>query len=101
MTILDTIETSGREALSAVDHAAAWLVGHVAQAATDLRTLEASDPIVGQAIAAGEAFALAHGVPVPAIEAAGEAVLAAAKGFAVALGQTGAALPPTKAVTAP
>ena len=82
MSILDKIETQGREALTAVEHGAAWLVGEAAQYRTALADMEASSPMVADALAAGVAFAQAHGVPVVAIENAGAAVLAAAKAFA-------------------
>lgn len=87
MTIIETLEAEGHKALTAVQHAAAWLVGTVATADTSLHALEATSPLVAEAIAIGEAAATAHGVPVAAIENAGEAVLAEAKTLAAGLAQ--------------
>jgi len=84
-TLFDKIETVGHEFLSAVEHAAAWLVGKVASADTSLHALEAASPLVAEAIAAGEASAAAHGIPVVAIEGAGETVLGLAKQLAGSL----------------
>lgn len=86
-TIIEKLETLGHEALDAVEHAAVWLVGKIATASQSLHDLEASDPLVGEAIQAGIASATAHGVPVAAIENAGDAVVAAAKTFAAGLAQ--------------
>lgn len=88
MTILTKIEAEGRAALTAIEHAAAWLVGAVATGRHDLSTLEKDSPIVADAIAAGEAAAAAHGVPVAAIDDAGAAVLNAAKDLAAGLSST-------------
>ena len=85
MTIMQNIETFGHDALTGVERAATWLVGKVAAAETSLHTLEANDPLVAEAIAAGDAWAAAHGVPTTAIETAGEDVLALAKQFASGL----------------
>ena len=89
MSILAKIETEGRSVLTAVEHAAAWLVGRVAQAEQSLQTLEASSPLVASAIEAGEAYAASHGVPVAAVENVGDAVLAAARTFGSELINTG------------
>lgn len=85
MSVITTLENAGHAALSAVEHAAAWLVGTVATAETSLATLKADSPLVAAAIAAGEASATAHGVPIAAIENVGEEVLAAAKELAAGL----------------
>jgi hypothetical protein len=87
MTIIETLEAEGHAALSAIQHGAAWLVGKVATAETSLHALEAASPLIAEAVAAGEAAATAHGVPVQAIENAGELVLAEAKTLADGLSQ--------------
>lgn len=85
MSIITTLETEGHKALTAIEHAGAWLVGAVAQAEQSLTTLEASSPLVAEAVAAGEAAATAHGVPLVAVENIGEAVINAAKELAAGL----------------
>lgn len=87
MSLIETLEEKGHEALTAVEHAAAWLVGKVATADVSLHALEASSPLVAEAIAMGEASARAHGIPIDAIENVGEAVLDAAKALAAGLSQ--------------
>ena len=84
-TLFEKIEAVGHEALTAVEHGAAWLVGTVATAEQSLSTLEANSPLVKTAIDAGIASAQAHGVPVGAIETIGEEILALAKQFAGSL----------------
>lgn len=86
-TIIEKLETFGHEALDAIEHGAVWLVGMCATAETSLHNLIGSSSLVQAAIAAGEASATAHGIPVLAIENAGEAILAAAKSFAAGLAQ--------------
>jgi hypothetical protein len=87
MTIVQKLEQIGHEGLTAVEHAAVWLVGKVAVAEESLTTLTASSPLISEALAAGIASAEAHGVPVVQIENAGETVLAAATAFAASLSQ--------------
>lgn len=98
MTVITTLENLGHAMMTAAEHAAAWLVGTVAQGETALNALEADSPLVATAIAAGEASALAHGIPVPAIAVAGEEVLALAKDLAAGLAQPA---PAAAAATAP
>ena len=93
MAILDIIETYGTHGLTALQHAAAWLVGAVATGQENLTALQASDPLVKAAVAAGVAAAQSHGVPVGDIEHMGADVLAAAKDLAAGLGQTAAPKP--------
>jgi len=87
LTIFEKLELYGASALSAVEHAAVRLVGDVASAETSLQSLAANSPLVQAAWAAGQASAVAHGVPLPMIEHAAEAVLAEAKNFVRALSQ--------------
>lgn len=82
MSVITTIETEGRAALTAVEHAALWLVDIVSTTETSLDTIEKDSPLVAQAIAAGEAAAAARGVPIAAIENIGEEVLSTAKALA-------------------
>ena len=90
MTIIETLETEGHEAMTAAEHAAAWLVGKIAVAEQSLASLEADSPLVAEAIAAGEASAVAHGVPLPAIKTLGGEVLTLANELATGL----SSLPP-------
>lgn len=85
MSIITTLETEGQKAWTAIEAAGAWLVGVVAQTEHTLTSLEASSPLVAEAVAAGEAAATAHGVPVVAVENIGEAVITAAKELAAGL----------------
>lgn len=85
MSIITTIETEGRAALTAIEHAALWLIGIVSTTETSLETIEKDSPLVAQAIAAGEAAAAAHGLPVAAIETIGEEVLSTTKTLAAGL----------------
>jgi hypothetical protein len=82
MSILDKIESTGQKSLTWVEHAAAYLVGKVAQAETNLNTLEADNPLVKEAIDAGVAKANALGIPVNDIENAATAVLQTAQDLA-------------------
>jgi hypothetical protein len=84
-TIFDKIETEGHAALTDLEHGAVWLVGAVAKAETSLSALEASSPLISSALAAGRASALAHGVPIAAIEDAGAVLLSLAGRFAASL----------------
>lgn len=101
MSIIDTLENAGKSALTAVEHAAAWLVGKAAQADASLHQLEADSPLVAEAIAAGKAAAESHGVPVDAIENAGLAVLGAAKNLAANLTKTASPVPSIPPVPPP
>jgi len=85
MSIITTLEAEGHKALTAIEHAGAWLVGAVAQAEVSLLSLEKSSPLIAEAIAAGEASATAHGVPIVAVENVAEAVISAAKELASGL----------------
>jgi hypothetical protein len=98
MTLLDKVEAEGQAALTAVEHGAAWLVGKAAQSATALSGLEASHPMVAEALQAGNAWAAAHGVPVAAISTAAASLLAAAQAFA---GELTTAAPPAATPVAP
>ena len=80
--IFDAAEDGIARAASVVQHSAAWLVGMVAQSQKSLSDLEASSPLVTQAIVAGTAAAVAHGVPVGEIETVAADVLALAKTIA-------------------
>jgi hypothetical protein len=85
MTIIETLEMFGHAQLTNVQHAAAWLVGKVAWGEASLQTLEKTSPLVALAMAAGEASATAHGVPIVAIEGLAGEVLAMAKELAAGL----------------
>jgi hypothetical protein len=75
MTIIERLEAAGHAALDWTEHAAIRLVGELADGVQALSDLAASSPLVAMAIQAGKASALAHGVPITAIEHEGEAVL--------------------------
>jgi hypothetical protein len=64
---LATVEADVAAAATAVEHAAAWLLGMALIARKDVQALEAASPLVKDAIVAGEAAAAAHGVPAAAI----------------------------------
>jgi hypothetical protein len=87
LSIVEKLEQLGHEALTAVEHAAVWLVGKLAVANASLHDLETTSPWLRSAWDAGLASATAHGVPVVAIENVGEAILTAAKEFAAGLSQ--------------
>jgi hypothetical protein len=74
-----TVEADIAADATAVEHAVAWLLGMATLAERDIRTLEATSPLVKDAIIAGEAAATAHGVPVARIVTGTEAVLALAQ----------------------
>jgi len=76
---LATVEADIAAGATAVEHAVAWLLGMAQIARKDVQTLEAESPLVKDAIIAGEAAAVAHGVPVAAIVTGAEAVLAMAQ----------------------
>jgi hypothetical protein len=76
---LATVEADIAAAASTAEHAVAWLLGMAQLARKDVQTLEAASPLVKDAIIAGEAAATAHGVPVAAIVAGAEEVLAMAQ----------------------
>ena len=76
---LATVEADIAAGATTVEHAAAWLLGMATLAERDLRTLEATSPLVKDAIIAGEAAATAHGVPVATIVTSAEQVLALAQ----------------------
>jgi hypothetical protein len=78
-SIITTLENEGHAALTAIQHGAAWLVGKVASAETALASLTASDPIIAEAVAWGEAAATAHGIPIVAVENIFTAIMAAAQ----------------------
>jgi hypothetical protein len=101
MSIITTLEAEGHKALTAIEHAGAWLVGAVAQAEVSLLSLEKSSPLIAEAIAAGEASATAHGVPIVAVEDGFNAVMAAAKELAAGLTQPPAPAAPAAANPAP
>ena len=92
-SILTKLEDVGRSGLTWIEHGAAYLVGAAAAAEQSLQSLEAASPLVKVAIDAGRAAAMSHGVPLDAIEGAGDAVLEAAKALAAGLTQTGTAAP--------
>lgn len=98
MNIVETIEAGAASVAAHIRHAALWLIGAAAEAQKEVKALEVSDPLVAEAVAVGSAWASAHGVPMPAIEGATEAVLGIAQ--AVAAGNAAAApaapaVPPT------
>jgi len=76
---LTTVEADIAAAATKVEHAVAWLLGMAQVAEKDVQTLEAASPLVKDAIIAGEAAAIAHGVPAAAIIAGAEEVLAMAQ----------------------
>jgi len=84
-----TLEADIAAEASTVVHAAAWLLGMATMAQKDVQTLEASSPLVRDAIAAGEAAAAAHGVPVATIVTGAEAVLALAQQIGAASASPG------------
>jgi hypothetical protein len=100
LTIIETLELRGHTALSAIQHAAKWLVGTAATESINLHDLVGSNAWVQQAWASGVKSAEAHGVPVVAMENAGEAVLAAAKDLAAGLAAPPPAIAPAGAPAA-
>jgi hypothetical protein len=74
-----TVEADIAADATTVEHAVAWLLGMATLAERDIRTLEATSPLVKDAIIAGEAAATAHGVPVATIVTGAEQVLALAQ----------------------
>jgi hypothetical protein len=96
LTIVEKLEQRGHDALTAVEHAAVWLVGTAAKSEQSLATLTASSPLLQAAWKSGVASAAAHGIPVTVVENVGEEILAEAKAFASALSQP-ATPPPTAA----
>lgn len=60
---------------AALAHAAGWVLGKLDAAKADLATLEAGSPLVAEGLAAAQTYAVAHGVPVAALENAGSALL--------------------------
>ena len=93
MSIIEKLEQEGHQALTALEHAAVWLVGTVATAETGLHKLEADNPLLATAIQMGIASATAHGVPLTGLEALGNAVLDLAKDLAAGLAQPAPAAP--------
>ncbi|HEY3848367.1 MAG TPA: hypothetical protein VGL95_14770 [Acetobacteraceae bacterium] len=85
MTIIEKIELYGHKELDAVEHAAVRLVGEAADAETSLKTVLSSSPMFQTCWAAGQASAIAHGIPVVAIENEFEAVMAKAQEFVAGL----------------
>jgi hypothetical protein len=102
LTIIQTLENYGHEALSLAQHGAAWLVGECAKGSTALAGLEASSPWIESAIQAGTAAANAHGIPMVALEGIGSEILALAKELANGLSAPapGVAVTPAPAVGA-
>jgi hypothetical protein len=97
LTIVERLEQVGHEALTAVEHAAVWLVGKLATAETSLLALEADSPWLAEAWAEGVKSAEFHGVPVAAIENVGAAIMTAAVSFAAGLQQTAPVVAPVPA----
>ena len=64
---------------AALAHAAGWLLAKVQVAQQELASIEASDPLVAEALTAAEAYANAHGVPVAAVQGVESALLALAR----------------------
>jgi hypothetical protein len=77
--IVDAAEAEIAKVATWTQHAAAAVLGWEAIAQNDVQQLEATSPLVSDAIAAGKAFLLSKGVPLPAIEATAEEVLALVK----------------------
>ena len=73
--LINAAETELAKLATKAQHAAAWVLGMAAQAETDVQTLSASSPIIGQGIAMAEAWAAANPIA-SAIEATAESVLA-------------------------
>lgn len=73
---------------AATAHAAGWLMAKLDAVQGDVTAMEAASPLVAEALAAGKAYATAYGVPVEALETAGEALVALAQ--KVAAGPKGA-----------
>lgn len=90
MEFLNRLEALVKQAPAQIQHGALWLLGAVAAAGRWVHQLEASDPLVASAIKVGEAAAVSHGIPLMAIETAGEDLLKVAQAIA---GQAPAPVP--------
>lgn len=92
------IEADVAAGVARLKHAVMALLGMAEEAQADVATLEAESPLVRDAIVAGEAAATARGIPVAAIVAGVDTVLAMAKQVAAAQAEvTAPAVPATPA----
>jgi hypothetical protein len=64
---------------AALAHAAGWVLAKLSVVQEDVATMEATHPLIVEAIASAKAYAVAHGIPTGALENAGEALLALAQ----------------------
>ncbi len=74
--------------MSSIEHAATWLIGHLAASTASLADLDPKSSLVQDALAIGAEAAAAHGVPVVVAEKASELVLASAKDLSVSMMHT-------------
>lgn len=76
--------------MSVIEHAASWLVGHLANSTASLNDLTPSSPLVIDALAIGAEAAAAHGTPVatPTILEAGPKILEAATDLSAVMRNT-------------
>jgi hypothetical protein len=84
MSILTTWLSKVGAEMSVVEHAAMHLISAVANGQANLQELESDHPLVGEAITAGTAAAVARGVPVLTIE---QTVIALAKEMTAAMSE--------------
>jgi len=85
ISIIEKLREYGSKDLTALEHAALWLVGAVANTETSISTLEAASPLVAQAWDAGQTFAASYWMPVLPVENAAEQVLTMAQQVATEL----------------
>jgi len=75
-SILNKIGTFMGTADAALAHAAGWLMSKLDAIDAEVATITASSPLVAQALTAAKVYAVAHGVPVAALEGAESALVA-------------------------
>ena len=75
-SILNKLGTFMGTADAALAHAAGWLMSKLDAIDTEVASIEASSPLVAQALTAAKAYAVAHGVPVAALDGAESALVA-------------------------
>lgn len=80
-------------AMSAIEHAATWLVGHAANATTSLSDLTAKSSLVMDALNIGTEAAMTNGVATPILEKGAELVLGAALDLSRIMQHTAGRLP--------
>lgn len=86
-------------AMSAIEHAATWLVGHAANATTSLSDLTAKSSLVMDALNIGTEAAMTNGVATPILEKGAELVLGAALDLSRIMQHTAGRLPEAEPYT--